>query len=60
MTGNRYIDEKSANLQANYEETPAGYSWHHHQDGKTMQLVDKWTHQKTGHTGGASIVKNNK
>ncbi|TWT29630.1 HNH endonuclease [Blastopirellula retiformator] len=30
----------------------SNFTWHHHQDGKTMQLVDEWTHSKTGHSGG--------
>ncbi len=27
-------------------------TWHHHQDGITMQLVDRSIHDKTGHSGG--------
>ncbi len=27
-------------------------TWHHHQDGVRIQLVDEWTHNKTGHDGG--------
>ncbi len=26
-------------------------TWHHHQDGNTMQLVDSSIHRQTGHTG---------
>jgi hypothetical protein len=29
-----------------------GFTWHHHQDGTTMQLVDRFIHSKTGHSGG--------
>ena len=29
-----------------------GYTWHHHQNGVDMQLIDEWTHSKTGHNGG--------
>ncbi|MEU9744056.1 HNH endonuclease [Micromonospora chersina] len=36
------------------KETPEGYTWHHHQDPGLMQLVEEWTHAKTGHTGGFS------
>ncbi|XXU49625.1 HNH endonuclease [Sorangium sp. So ce1014] len=31
---------------------PEGYTWHHHQDGTTMQLVSSNIHRMTGHTGG--------
>jgi hypothetical protein len=29
-----------------------GLTWHHHQDGIRLQLVDRQTHAKTGHDGG--------
>lgn len=29
-----------------------GLTWHHHQDGIRLQLVDRETHRKTGHDGG--------
>lgn len=29
-----------------------GYTWHHHQDGKTMQLIKKDVHKDFFHTGG--------
>jgi hypothetical protein len=31
-------------------EPPEGYTWHHHQDGTTMQLVPRDIHGLTGHT----------
>ncbi len=31
-----------------------GYTWHHHQDGTTMQLVPRNIHGATGHTGGVA------
>jgi hypothetical protein len=30
------------------------YTWHHHQDGKTMQLIKKDVHRDFVHTGGMS------
>ena len=33
-----------------------GYTWHHHQDGVTMQLVDEISHSLTGHSGGRFIT----
>jgi hypothetical protein len=32
------------------------YTWHHHQDGETLQLVDQTLHSKTGHTGGRAVT----
>lgn len=29
-----------------------GLTWHHHEDGMTLQLVDRDTHTRTGHSGG--------
>lgn len=34
---------------------PDGYVWHHSEDPGKLQLVDKDTHDKTGHTGGQVI-----
>lgn len=35
---------------------PIGYTWHHHQDGETMILVDKDIHNEFKHTGGQAKV----
>ncbi|MBD8589952.1 HNH endonuclease [Peribacillus simplex] len=35
---------------------PEGYTWHHHQDGKTMMLVDEDIHREFRHIGGQSKV----
>jgi hypothetical protein len=29
-----------------------GLTWHHHEDGTTLQLVDRDAHARTGHSGG--------
>lgn len=52
QTGTRYGDFAAANREAGYARTPEGYTWHHHQDGTTMQLVPTDIHAQTGHTGG--------
>jgi len=52
QTGTRPGDERAANQAAGFEKTPKGYSWHHHQDKTTMQLVPRDIHRQTGHTGG--------
>ncbi|MFY0537840.1 RHS repeat-associated core domain-containing protein [Nannocystis pusilla] len=48
---NRRADKKAANKAAGFDKTPEGYEWHHHEDGKTMQLVPSSVHGKTGHDG---------
>jgi hypothetical protein len=55
LTGDRGRDFARANEAAGLASTPRGYTWHHHQDPGLMQLVETWTHNKTGHTGGFSI-----
>jgi hypothetical protein len=52
QTGSRAGDFRAANEAAGYTSTPEGFSWHHHQDGTTMQLVPRDLHARTGHTGG--------
>jgi RHS repeat-associated protein len=47
-------DFDEANRLAGYEKTPPGMTWHHHQDGTTMQLVPTDIHRAVGHTGGAA------
>ena len=52
QTGTRRGDFAAANKAAGYDSTPIGKTWHHHQDGTTMQLVPRDIHEQTGHTGG--------
>lgn len=51
-TGTRPGDFRAANKAAGLKKTPKGYTWHHHEDGRTMQLVPTEIHRKTGHDGG--------
>ena len=60
QTGDRAVDYAAANKAADLKETPIGFSWHHHQDGITMQLVPTTVHAKTGHTGGVGLHGNRK
>ncbi|AXO98235.1 WXG100 family type VII secretion target [Bacillus anthracis] len=64
---NRPSDYKNANIEAGLnknsdppvpalDKPPVGYIWHHHQDGKTMILVDKDIHREFTHAGGVSTV----
>lgn len=49
------------NWPGNGDYAPDGYTWHHKEDGVTMQLVESKAHNVTqgggSHTGGSSIVK---
>ncbi|OMG02155.1 RHS-family protein [Paenibacillus sp. FSL R7-0333] len=60
-------DFKKANLEAGLNKDsdppvpainkpPEGYTWHHHEDGKTMILVDEDIHREFRHIGGQSAV----
>jgi hypothetical protein len=60
MTGNDYADFKSADdamrkLDPDWEKPP-GWTWHHVEDGVTMQLVPTKINS-IPHTGGASLTK---
>ncbi|MGK3970047.1 HNH endonuclease [Sorangium sp. So ce118] len=48
-------DFRAASQAAGLSRTPEGYTWHHHQDGTTMQLVPSDIHRMTGHTGGFAL-----
>jgi len=56
LTGNRVADAKEANRAAGFAKTPRGYTWHHHEDGATMQLVPSDVHRRTWHAGGAAVL----
>lgn len=57
MTADRAEDEKRANAAAKLRATPAGYTWHHHEDGNQMQLVPTELHSAIGHSGGVAKLK---
>ena len=63
LRGDHYHDFIAANKKIGVDgKTPeAGYTWHHHEDGKTMQLVPTSVHNVRsggfGHAGGVSNSK---
>lgn len=57
FTGNRQIDEAAANDYWGYPKTPHGYTWHHVEDGHTLQLVPSDIHAAVRHTGGVAVLK---
>jgi len=56
-TGSRGGDFAAANAKAGYKEMPEGFTWHHHEDGKTMLLVPERLHDAVKHTGGVATYK---
>jgi hypothetical protein len=54
MTG-ELSDFTQANKGAGIEKKPAGFTWHHHQDCKTMLLVPTDLHKNVRHTGGRAV-----
>jgi len=55
--GNRTTDFTEANGKAGLATMPDGYTWHHHQDTRTMLLVPIDLHDAVRHAGGVSIMK---
>ncbi|WP_094604641.1 hypothetical protein SPSIL_021360 [Sporomusa silvacetica DSM 10669] len=58
LKGNTGSDFTAANKAAGFSETPAGYTWHHAEDGQTMLLVPTELHTAIRHTGGAALLRN--
>ncbi|MDW8363287.1 MAG: HNH endonuclease [Myxococcales bacterium] len=54
-SGLRQRFDETQRRQIAENETPDGYTWHHHQETGRMQLVDALIHSRTGHTGGREI-----
>ena len=52
---NRSADFAAADRAAGFATRPQNMTWHHHQDGYTMQLVPRGVHEATGHTGSIGI-----
>ncbi len=53
-TGNRSDDFDLADKAAGFEVKPEGYSWHHHENARTLQLVPTDLHKAVAHTGGCA------
>jgi RHS repeat-associated protein len=58
LTGVYGIDEKLANEAVGLDATPAGYVWHHVENGTTMQLIPQDIHNAARHTGGSAVIRN--
>jgi hypothetical protein len=56
-TGSRSGDFVAANAKAGYKQMPEGFTWHHHEDMKTMLLIPERLHDTVKHTGGVATYK---
>ena len=57
VKGNRTTDFSDA-TEANGGLQPEGTTWHHHEDGTTMQAIDRKIHKRYSHTGAVSLKRN--
>lgn len=61
LRGDCYWDFKLANKQAfgidSVSATPKGYTWHHVEDGRTMELIPTDLHRGIGHDGGEKVIQ---
>lgn len=61
LTGNHQNDvrivEKITKQKHPKWKKRVGYTWHHHQDGKTMQYIPTDLHSAIPHSGGASRLR---
>jgi hypothetical protein len=54
LTGDLADDIELANEAAGLPAKPKGYSWHHVEDGRTMELVETRLHRNVRHVGGSA------
>ena len=59
LTGVHWKDEQKANKAVGISETPEYMTWHHVEDGKTMELLPSKLHKAVPHTGGTAKIKEN-
>jgi hypothetical protein len=52
-------DETLANMASGYSSTPDGFTWHHVEDGQTMQLIPSDLHDAVRHAGGVALSGGN-
>lgn len=56
----KYKEKTGNDLPSNFDFDEANYTWHHHQDGKSMMLVPREVHHNktvNGHVGGKAIIE---
>lgn len=58
LTGRSSTDSLMTNKFFDLDGTPTGYTWHHHQNGTTLQFVPSSLHNSCRHTGGCAVIRN--
>jgi hypothetical protein len=51
----KFTKKQLAAIQKGLDRIP-GLTWHHHENGSLLQLVDRKLHSKVGHDGGRKKV----
>jgi len=51
------LDAERANAEFGRTHTPEGFTWHHVEDGKTLELVPTPLHKEVRHTGSAGALR---
>jgi len=54
LTDDLGLNEQDIQALANGD-NPEGFTWHHHEEPGTLQLVDEEVHANTGHDGGREV-----
>ncbi len=57
FVGDYETDFKKSNQLAGLSRQPRGTVWHHHEDGKTLHLLDRDLHSEVRHWGGMRVVQ---
>ena len=57
FTGDRAKDFRLADKAMGWTKRPDGYTWHHAEDGRTLQLIPRDLHLAVRHTGGHAVIK---
>jgi hypothetical protein len=57
LTGRIDTDSRMANKAVGIDDTPEGWTWHHVEDGRTLELVPTDLHAAVRHTGGAATIR---
>jgi len=57
LEGDSGVDFSRANAEFGRTHTPEGFTWHHVEDGKTLELVPTPLHEAVPHTGSAGALR---
>lgn len=57
FAGDYDTDFRKSNHRAGFSRQPRGTVWHHHEDGKTLLLLDRDLHSDVRHWGGVRVIQ---